>query len=663
MFINYIKLKNYRQYKNVTINFPLPSGDKNFIIIEGSNGSGKTNILNAIDWCLYGEELHLDKNNIVLPLVNMLSLDKNPNNCEVSVEIQMLDNEKKKIIFTRCLYFRSSKGNPVKISDPLANSPDGSRFTILKQIDKDMKEFQPPEYLVQQLTPRSLEEYFLFDGEHLERYFKEKSGEKIKEEVFKISQLELLKKVIDHLNEVKREFLRTSKNLSPELQDLIEQSNLWSRSLDTYKNELAEIIEQKNTKEKREKELSEKLRSLPKIKELQEERIELEAAIKDLNKKIKESEDEKFDFLIDYSLSIFGNSAIQKVINMINLEVKNGNIPPKIDQEFLERKLKEGICICGNDVSEKNMKSRKKLENFINNINEISTLSSELQNLKESLGIHVNDLRNFGNQKVHYGKLIKQLENDYEEKSKRLNIIENIIKNSKEEQIIEWENELEDIKNSINKLSEKIGEHNTRIATTEKRKQTIEKLLNEEMEKSKQYDEIKKIISFCDEILELTNGIQNEIMEDTRKDIEDVTRKEFFNLIWKKETWKDVKINENYDVSVIHQSGLGGLGSLSRGEMQALALAFVGALSNVSGFDLPIVIDTPLGRISSEVKKNIAENLPKYLENKQVIILMTDEEYNSEVRKKLLKRLVEEYKIKFNETRLGSEAWIEKYVK
>ena len=305
MFINYIKLKNYRQYKNVTINFPLPSGDKNFIIIEGSNGSGKTNILNAIDWCLYGEELHLDKNNIVLPLVNMLSLDKNPNNCEVSVEIQMLDNEKKKIIFTRCLYFRSSKGNPVKISDPLANSPDGSRFTILKQIDKDMKEFQPPEYLVQQLTPRSLEEYFLFDGEHLERYFKEKSGEKIKEEVFKISQLELLKKVIDHLNEVKREFLRTSKNLSPELQDLIEQSNLWSRSLDTYKNELAEIIEQKNTKEKREKELSEKLRSLPKIKELQEERIELEAAIKDLNKKIKESEDEKFDFLIDYSLSIF----------------------------------------------------------------------------------------------------------------------------------------------------------------------------------------------------------------------------------------------------------------------------------------------------------------------------------------------------------------------
>ena len=67
----------------------------------------------------------------------------------------------------------------------------------------------------------------------------------------------------------------------------------------------------------------------------------------------------------------------------------------------------------------------------------------------------------------------------------------------------------------------------------------------------------------------------------------------------------------------------------------------------VSGFDAPLVIDTPLGRMSREPKLNIAEKLPSYLKGKQITLLLTEEEYTPEVRKRIQKHVGKEYKIKF----------------
>ena len=62
MKIHSIHIENYRQYKGpIDINFSL-NEEKNFTVIEGTNGAGKTNLLNAITWCLYEEELHKSSN-------------------------------------------------------------------------------------------------------------------------------------------------------------------------------------------------------------------------------------------------------------------------------------------------------------------------------------------------------------------------------------------------------------------------------------------------------------------------------------------------------------------------------------------------------------------------------------------------------------------------
>ena len=185
--------------------------------------------------------------------------------------------------------------------------------------------------------------------------------------------------------------------------------------------------------------------------------------------------------------------------------------------------------------------------------------------------------------------------------------------------------------------------------------------LNKEIAKVTVHQNLKTILSFIDNSLEASENLKEEIMKEIRIEVEKKTKDQFFNLIWKKDTFKDVKIDEDYNVSVIHVSGYNALANLSAGEVQVLALSFMAALNTVSGFDVPIIIDTPLGKLGKIPKKNIAEKLPNYLEGKQVIMLVTEEEYTEEVRNSLSSRLGKEYKIDFVESENGGISKVVSY--
>ena len=65
--------------------------------------------------------------------------------------------------------------------------------------------------------------------------------------------------------------------------------------------------------------------------------------------------------------------------------------------------------------------------------------------------------------------------------------------------------------------------------------------------------------------------------------------------------------------------------SLSAGEKQLLAIAFLWALSSVSGRQLPVAIDTPLSRLDSSHRQNLIQHYFPTASH-QVILLSTDTE-------------------------------------
>lgn len=653
MFIESVQIKNYRQYLDDKIIFAKPEGIKNFTILQGANGAGKTNLLNAITWCLYGTEKHLPTKHKGLPIVNMSNIDqlRSDKINETEVEIIMLDDDMNRIIFKRTLSLRKSSDGQIRyIPDPTSPYPDGSKFEIIRQIKNEMVIVSNPKYILNQLIPESLEEYFFFDGERLNDYFKDKSG-KIREEVFKISQLDLLEIAIKHLKIKQKDFLNESGKLSPRAEQIREQVSMYSSSLERHEENLENKILDKESASKKEKEFSGYLRNcdITDVNELQKKRDDLGEHLKKLESYLEDVEIRKLDYLINMSPSLFIYDSIVKSSKLISTKEEAGDIPSDYKRHFIEKLLDMGTCICGMDISKDN-EFRKNMVEILDHCDKISDISEQLIKEDANLRSILKSVHEFPKYLETINKEYTRLETEKKRNLKEYNDASEKIESYEDiEKIKFWESERKKYANLKEELLNQIGKNEALVKSA---KSSIEKHkndLNKELDKEDRYKKLKHTLFFCDKSLVEINAVKNAIMEDFRKELEEQTKKQFFELMWKKENYLDVNINKNYDLSVIHQSGWEGTNTLSAGERQVLALSFMAALNYVSGFNVPIIIDTPLGRISKEPKKNIAKNLPNYLRNKQVILLVTEEEYTQDVRDALVERVGKEYRIYFDE--------------
>ena len=108
----------------------------------------------------------------------------------------------------------------------------------------------------------------------------------------------------------------------------------------------------------------------------------------------------------------------------------------------------------------------------------------------------------------------------------------------------------------------------------------------------------------------------------------------------------DVK---TFDVNLVDSAGVTiNRKSLSAGEKQIFAFAILEALGKLSGRVLPVVIDTPLGRLDSIHRGKLVRNyFPEASE--QVILLSTDTEVDEDFYQALAPKISHAFEIEFNQ--------------
>lgn len=146
------------------------------------------------------------------------------------------------------------------------------------------------------------------------------------------------------------------------------------------------------------------------------------------------------------------------------------------------------------------------------------------------------------------------------------------------------------------------------------------------------------------------------VSEDQVRTLEREFESAFFRLARKDDLNFCAEIDpETYQVRLLdpNRSAID-MGRLSAGERQIYAVAMLEALANTSGRRLPMIIDTPLGRLDSEHRKNLIEHYFPHASH-QVLILSTDTEVDPASYRSLNQHVSHAFEIKYDSATSSSE--------
>jgi len=646
-----IRLLNYRQYRDVTIDLTPFDAKKGFFVFLGGNGAGKTNLMNAITWCLYGKEFNIRNEYRGLPKLNTLTLRDMEEGAKapVKVEIEMRGPENEKIYISRTLEFEKRSGKAVGVPCPDGpTSEDGSKLEMYRYTGLDATPVMDPVYIVQQLMPEQIEHYFFFDGERLDDYFNE-TPEKIRDAVHRISQIDLLNRLIKHLEDRKKEYQKSCAKLVPEAEQAAEWLARLTKQQEEFEEKLRNLSAERREADQRIQEIREELKKWSRkegeISQLLSRREELEKRKGELSAHIDQIRKAKLRFLVlDSAPKVLTYDALVKLANQIREREESGRIPPEYQKSFLERLLRRGECICGTDLEAK-PSAREKIEGLLRSSDDLGEKSLDLIRLEGDANKLVSDVRTFQKRWSGFNYELERAEKEFEHVIRELDRIDQDVVHVPVEQVRELESRWQRWQSILRKIDGDMQLTRSQHEQIQVKIRAAEADYRKQLKKSNERRELVRRLEFCDEALEAAKRTRDELMNEIREELERKTQTQFLSLVWDKARYNRVLIDENYNVSVRDSSDLEAFGSLSAGEGTVLALAFMAAVNSVSGFDVPIIIDTLLGRISAHVRDLIAEKLPNFIPGKQVLLLMTDTEYQDSVRRLLAPRVGREFRI------------------
>jgi len=641
MRIDKIILKNYRQFNNVEILFN-KNGNQDLHVIIGKNGTGKTNILNSINWCLYQDEPHLSKDSQILPVVNLKTIKETNNNQlqKVIIEIWLTTENNQTMVFRRNGLYRLYKDENKVIQQTnnleIEYTDEDGDTKFLEGDDADS--------FVDRVLPRRIREFFFFDGERLDKYFKEASSQNIRHAIFDIAQIDLLEKIEKRLKSLSRELESDAGRLNPEIDNIRKELEKYEKMYEDTTIEIDNYNEQIKIAKEKIKELTNLLSGVPDIEDLEKKREILKTKIKEKKDFKKRKAIEKQNLLFENGTKLLVWDCLKNIIQIIKEKKDNKELPPTHDKKLIENTIKNKICaLCGQEIKGD---FEKVLTNLVNKTNIMSPeiaadllyMDGILNNFEDRVKKFYKNIKEITEELESYEKEIMQLEKD-------LDRIEKELSGYDIEKILTWHNERKHFETTLDINNQKLAISMLKKETSRKNKEKLEMKLEDELKKEKKLKELRIYLDFCKKAYEIINKTKQNIMIQTKEEIMLETKKIFFQLLWKKETFKDIIIDDEYNINLIHSMGYECLGSISAAERELLALSFTLALHKISGFNFPILIDTPVARVSDEQRKNFGNVLIDISKDKQVILLFTPSEYSEEISNILDKKAIK-YQIK-----------------
>lgn len=669
--IRFLRIKNYRQYYGEqTIDLSTSNGNIN--IIQGENGEGKSNILNAINYCLYLTEPHLKKVSPLLPIINLRAIREAPIGSDVDMEIELeLGNENIRHRIRRAVHMKrvelqmdKSEQNSYAVKSeklgtfPVNSAPwDTFEIKSVERKSGDWSVIPNVDSFIQEILPENLTSFYFLDGEFLESLHAHFG--RIKDGIEEISQLNLVFSAIKHTKDLLKHLEDETRGQDPDIDKYQGQVNRYNEWLDStdgtgnikYSSDRGDTIWWKkpydsdtleyhpysgrprlSSKKEEEEILKERIAEIDRdltehnasnIRSWSTELVRLEKTIKRDESYHDGKSLEKLNHIATIGPEIYLTPCIQSFIGLVDGKRSKGELPVKWTEIFVEDLLAHNRCICGNDLTNTTSKNTllewreksKKSEQLDVALEATADFKARTKKLKNNFS-KIDQLRR---EIRDYDKILKE---NYERRKELQQKLKDADEIGIQKLVYEKEarqSMLEAVQSDIALLEDKIRTNSINLNEA-KIQVTLAETRTEHLKQK------RSTVSFCRRTLEHLETIRDRVLANMRVKVANLTSQNFLNLIWKKNEFSDVGLTDDYQLTVL-KNGFNAVHTLSAGERLVLALSFIVAIRNITGFKVPLIIDTPLGKISGKPTKNIADFLSNFSNDVQVTLLVTDKEY------------------------------------
>ena len=633
MLLESIKLHNFRQFRDESIDFAAGTKGKNVTIIIGENGTGKTTFAQAFFWCLYGETDFSDK----VILNKIVANEMRPGQSEkVCVKLALRHGEVGYTLIREQTY-KKDYNNNVKgdntVFDIAVKDSSGNTTYVKKPLC---------EAEVKKILPKELSKYFFFDGERIEKMSKDISAGKksadFAEAVNGLLGLNGFISAIAHFNPRSKygvigsydsSFDATSNKRISEYNQIIEKCK---DEIQQIEENLEVLDSQIETAKQRKLEKIEEIKQYAEGEELQEQKEKLQRQIQNAeNTRSTVYKTICKDFNSSMDMFISG-SLIERALNFLASEQFSGIDIPNMNDKTIYYLLKQKKCICGTHLDEGSVPY-----NNVKNLLEVlppKTLGNYVADFKSEAkrraGTSV-DLLSLVSEKM---SVISSQNDDITEKQEEIQIIDSKLSGGDVRQKVrDINSEISICDDTIKKCGNKkldcierrgsLKQEKER-AETERRNLTLLDENNRKIEIYKAYAE--RIYSDLCEVYSKNETVIRQRLQDTINDI--------FKEIYEGGLY--LTIDDKYHISVYSDDYDDDV-ETSTAQSISVIFAFITGIIKLarenrnatdedskllSSEPYPLVMDAPLSAFDKRRIKTVCSALPKTAE--QVVIFIKD---------------------------------------
>lgn len=628
MLIKTLRMKNFRQFKNTTeINFSCDA-NKNVTVILGDNTFGKTTLLQAFNWCLYGT-VNFPNNDKRLLNYELSVQMHNGEQETVEVEITLLHDNAEYII-TRTQKYNCGGG---KVNGEAVPS-------IVVSCKREDGQTKPIDFIriketINGILPEGLSTYFFFDTERISTVSDRKDIGKAIKDFLGLSAIE---NAARHLGDRTKKTSVIGKIYSSMDLDGDAHAKEALNKIQTAEEKrtaIAERLQDCKTEmdhyEERKAELEQILRDNQTTANLQKSKDELERKIKEEKRILTQLIEGYFKEFSISALPFF----IRPLLNVADGFLKEVKIDDKgvrdITKTSIMELIKRGHCICGREICEGN-------EAYQHLMAEIKYVPPE----------------SIGNTVRLYRERLKSLSRSSERTYDRLKQLCESIEHSKS-RIHDWEYELEDCRKKISgkenmaRYESELADIRYRLRELEAKKSRLyqddgaqkrdieqyQKIYDSLTANSAKNRESKKLLAYAEELKAWLEPECKRKEREIRESLEAEVNKIFDEMY---HGHRRVAIDEQYRVDLIATvADIEIISGESEGANRVKNFAFIAGLValakkqilkdiGVSSESYPLVMDAPFSNADEKHTASISKVLPRIAE--QIIMFVMQKDWN-----------------------------------